>query len=89
MMTLRTMTLALVAALGSVLGIASAVAAVAPQAQVQRLDKTGTTWGPGNEVGSQLLTEMAVASRVSFQAEGMGLTKWAFRKSRHGKRLTH
>jgi hypothetical protein len=36
------------------------------------LDKTWTFAGSGNKCGSQALMNQVLASRVSFQAEGMG-----------------
>ena len=38
-------------------------------------DKTWTTGGAKNEAGSQTVMSQALASRVSFQAEGMGLER--------------
>jgi hypothetical protein len=42
-------------------------------AEAGHRDKSGTSGGPRSEAGSQAAISKALASRVSFQAEGMGL----------------
>jgi hypothetical protein len=48
--------------------------------QMQHLDKTWTIAGTEKRSGSQALTELGLASRVSFLAEGMGISRAPFRK---------
>lgn len=64
---------ALIGSFGMLAGATWAVARGSWRAgQFGDRDKTGTTACPGNEAGPQLFSVKAVASRVSFQAEGMG-----------------
>ena len=69
---LLVLAVALVATVGPVAGAGWSAAAELSESQFWPLAKTGTSWGAGNEVGPQGYVWKALASRVSFRAEGMG-----------------